>query len=290
MLKFKSDWRFESPGTIPADAVKAFAVLISQIASQGESRKGIFEHFKEYFAGASGTVCGGSSSTSYAESDMQVLMRHAAENSALFIDAFYGACEKLRKEGDVDIPEVETINKILRKHEVPFAIQPPNLVSIADDDDEPIVETPKTPSSLDDKARAIIEKSYADSAELLSEGRDRLAVQEILWLLETVSTAFQGIQTRSGSVEGKYFNKIVQDLKQQHKNTTLAQVINWITTLHAYLSAPGGGGIRHGAQLKSGVVVKKHEARLYCNLIRSYIGFLLDEHHRLTGKSKVLDK
>lgn len=33
----------------------------------------------------------------------------------------------------------------------------------------------------------------------MSEGRDRQAVQDILWLLETVSTAFQGIDTGAGN-------------------------------------------------------------------------------------------
>jgi len=52
--------------------------------------------------------------------------------------------------------------------------------------------------------------------------------------------------------------------------------------LHA-TSSPTGGGVRHGADLKAGLVMQENEARLYCNLIRSYITFLLAEHERLTS-------
>jgi len=63
------------------------------------------------------------------------------------------------------------------------------------------------------------------SEQLLSEGRDRQAVQEILWLLETVSTAFQGLDTGTGTIQGRYFNTIADDLRKQHKGKTLEQVL-----------------------------------------------------------------
>jgi hypothetical protein len=50
--------------------------------------------------------------------------------------------------------------------------------------------------------------------------------------------------------------------------------------LHGYLSAPKGGGVRHGADLKAGVAMQANEARLFCNLIRSYIDFPLAEYDR----------
>jgi len=62
-----------------------------------------------------------------------------------------------------------------------------------------------------------------------------------------------------------------------------------MTTLHGYLSATKGGGIRHGADLNADVSTKPHEARLFCNLIRSYLLYLIAEHQRLTGSKKVLD-
>src|SRR5271166_367595 len=69
-------------------------------------------------------------------------------------------------------------------------------------------------------------------------GRHRQAVQEILWLLETVSTAFRGLDTGVATVQGKYFNKIAEDLRKHHKGTTLDQVLTWVPTLHGYLSSP----------------------------------------------------
>lgn len=116
---------------------------------------------------------------------------------------------------------------------------------------------------------------------MLLEGRDRQAVQEILWLLETISTVFQGLNTGAGTLEGKYFNKIADDLGRHHKDQILEQVLSWIRNLHGYLSSPTGGGIRHGVDLKAGIVIQPNEARLFCNLTRSYILFLITEYARL---------
>ena len=51
--------------------------------------------------------------------------------------------------------------------------------------------------------------------------------------------------------------------------------------LHGYLSSPTGGGVRHGVDLNEGMEFGITEARLYCNLIRSYLTFLIAEHERL---------
>jgi hypothetical protein len=132
-----------------------------------------------------------------------------------------------------------------------------------------------------EKARETLERSLKRSEELLSEGRPREAVQEVLWLLETVSTAFRGIETQSGRVEGKYFNKIADDLRKKHPGTTLERVLDWITMMHGYLSSPAGGGVRHGMDLDSGIDLDPNQARLFCNLTRSYISYLIVEHDSL---------
>jgi hypothetical protein len=49
-------------------------------------------------------------------------------------------------------------------------------------------------------------------------------------------------------------------------------------TLHGYLSSPTGGGVRHGATLTAEGELSSHEARLICNLIQSYLYFLLGEY------------
>ena len=104
-------------------------------------------------------------------------------------------------------------------------------------------------------------------------------------MLETIATAFRGLDTDTGTVQGKYFNKIVADLKVQNKGTHLHQVLSWIMTLHGYLSSPTGGGIRHGADVAELQSLQLHEARLFCDLIRSYVSFLLDEHTRRVDKA-----
>lgn len=279
MLKFNAAWRFDtSPGQAPAGVVNDFFDLIGKIAAQGNRQK-ILEHFKGYFASAAGATASWSSSVSWAETDLQGYMAQAAENAPLFIEAFYDACETLAHK-DIAVPDVKVMNRILSQHNTGYEIDPPHLLDRRADAGPILV--PEKSASLDEQAQEIIQSSLSEAEKLLSEGRHRQAVQEVLWLLETVSTAFQGLDTDAGTVQGKYFNKIVGDLRHRYQGTSLDQILDWMTRLHGYLSSPTGGGIRHGAHLKTGVATTPSEARLFCNLIRSYISFLIAEHERLS--------
>ena len=281
MLKFNNSWRFDSPGKIPAPVAHDFSEIIARIA---RSEQKILEHFKSYFASASGRTSSWSSSSSWADSDLQNYMDQASDNAPLFIEAFYDACEDLKKsDEDLPVPEFHLINRILAKHHAKYHIDPPNLIALGSDHIS--TPPPEIPLSLDEKAQETIQTSFSESQRLLSEGRYKQAVQEVLWLLETVSTAFQGIGVdKKSSIEGKYFNKIIGDLRRNNQGTALEQIIGWITKLYGYLSAPSGGGIRHGMDLKEGVATSPNEARLYCNLIISYVSFLLSEYERLKNK------
>lgn len=279
MLNFNGTWRFDTPGPIPDGVCNAFLELIGRIATQA-NRWRILEHFKSYFAGAAGISSSWSSSESWAESDLQGYMGQAAANAPLFIEAFYDACASLANGNPpTAVPELSRINRVLFENGSGFQIQPPDLIS---SNIQTQVTVPEQLLSLDAQAQAMIQKSLKDSEQLLSEGRSRPAVQEILWLLETVSTAFQGLSTGEGTIEGKYFNKIVGDLRKHNRGTTLDQILSWVITLHGFLSSPTGGGIRHGIDLRAGIATQPDEARLFCNLIRSYITFLLTEHGRLS--------
>src|SRR6267143_497827 len=96
MLKFNGAWRFDTPGPIAEGVSSEFSRLIAKVAAQG-SRQAILEHFKDFFAGAAGTTSSWSSSASWAESDLHSYMSDAAANAPLFIEAFYDACEALRR-------------------------------------------------------------------------------------------------------------------------------------------------------------------------------------------------
>jgi hypothetical protein len=280
MLQFDGAWRFDSPGAAPNRLIGGFSDLIGKIASQGSNRQSILEHFKTYFANAHGSASSWSSSESWAETDLDRQMEYASANEPLFIEAFYDACAALKaKHPEFGVPDVARINRVLFDCEAHYEIQPPNLISRRTRE---AIAVPARVASLDEQAQEIIQQSLKQSEQLLAEGRGRQAVQEILWLLETISTAFQGLDTEAGTVQGKYFNKIADDLRARQKGKTLDQVLSWVTTLHGYLSSPTGGGIRHGASLKSGIATQPEEALLFCNLIRSYISYLLAEHERLS--------
>lgn len=279
MLNFNAAWRFESPGPIPDAVNNGFSDLIGRIATQA-NRQQILEHFKSYFASAAGVSSSWSSSASWAESDLQGYMGHAAENAPLFIEAFYDACHSLANGNPpTPVPDLGRINRVLYESGSGYQIEPPNLIS---SNVQTQIAVPPRPPSLDEQAQEMIQKSLKDSEQMLAEGRNRPAVQEILWLLETVSTAFQGLNIGQATVQGKYFNKIVSDLQKHNRGTTLDQILDWIKTLHGYLSSPTGGGIRHGTDLRAGIATQPDEARLFCNLIRSYITFLLSEHERIS--------
>ena len=111
--------------------------------------------------------------------------------------------------------------------------------------------------------------SLADGNAVYSEiaVRPEALLAQGMRLLETVSTAFQGLSAGAGTIQGKYFNKIAADLSKHQRGRTVEQVLSWMTTLHGYLSSPTGGGIRHGTNLNAGIPLHADEARLFCNLI-----------------------
>jgi len=277
-----NEWRFDSPCALPREAIRAFDELVGKIMAQG-AQQPMLEHFKEYFTSSYGGVASWSSSASWAEFDLNNAMTYAADNAPMFIDAFYEACEALRSDPNIALPGVDRINRILAEHDVPYKVDPPFLRATG-------LHTAITVSaphpSLDQQAQELIQKSFEESERLLAEGRHRQAVQEVLWLMETVSTAFRGINAGGSKIEEKYFNKIADRLKREHKGTILEQVLHWLTALHGYLSSPTGGGVRHGADINTALTIGPNEARLFCNLIRSYVMFLLAEYARLSARDQ----
>lgn len=272
-MKMESSWRFDTPGPMSPEAVRAFALLIDKVVKQG-NRWTLLEHFKSYFGGSAK-----SSSESWAEADLQRLLGQTADNAPLFIEALYEACNALSSDDSITVPDVARINRILHEHQVGYEIRPPDL--IASGIQKPI-EVPEHFRSLDEQAQEIVQLSLQQSERLLTEGHPRQAVQEILWLMETVVTAFKGLSAGDTTIEGKYFNKIAQELRTHTKGKSIEQVLGWMTTLHGYLSSPTGGGVRHGVDLKAGISIDADEGRLYCNLIRSYVTFLMAEHQRMS--------
>ncbi len=282
MLRFDGGWRFDSPGALPEGSIGKFFEWIGKLAAQGDYQA-VLEHFKSHFLNSIGAASSWSSTPSWAEHDLLRAMETAAANAPVFIEAFYDACQTLKeRQPDIYMPEVDRINRLLAEAAVGYEIRPPRLVRVGE---LPPVSITAVPLTLDERVRETIQQSLKESESQLAQGHGRQAVQEILWLLESVVTAFRGIDTDEGTVEGKYFNKIALELRRNHRGQTLEQVLNWILSLHGYLSSPTGGGVRHGADLKAGVVVSLEDARLFCNLVRSYVGYLLTEYDRLSTRS-----
>ncbi len=277
MLEFDKRWRFDSPGPVDPVIVQGFRELIDRISGQA-SRKMVLEHFKSYFAIAAGSSPYTSSDESWASSDLDMRMEEASVNAPVFIEAFHEACEELcHKHPKMAVPDIGRINRVLTEAGADYQIAPPKLISTRA---HIPISVPAAPPSLDEQARTLIKQALDASDRALSEGNGRQAVQEVLWLLETISTAFRNSEILDGSIQGRYFNKIIGELRQRGRGHQ-EQILSWMMTLHGYLSSPTGGGVRHGVDLENGLALQINESRLYCNLIRSYLTFLISEHERI---------
>lgn len=268
MLKFDSSWRYDSPGAVPMGVVRAFSEFISKLVPPHNSHPTL-EHFKQYFARAAGADYHPSSSQSWAQTDLDEHMERAAANAPLFIEAFYSACDDL--PDDYPVPDVARINRVLAEHRAGYEIRPPRL--IATENHVPVAVPERTPS-LDEQARALLTDCVNKADQFLHQSEGRLAVSEFLFLLESLSTIFRDDAT----VTGGYFNEIVKDMKKGCRGKPQEEILNWMLRLHDHLSSPTKGGVRHGIDLKDGIAIQLHEARLYCNLLRSYITFLIEQH------------
>ena len=72
-------------------------------------------------------------------------------------------------------------------------------------------------------------------------GQGRRAVQEILFLLESITTAFRGMGEDTVTIQGKYFGPIISEMKKRERGKAQENILTWMTTLHGYLSSPTGG-------------------------------------------------
>ena len=266
MLEFDGSWRYDPPpdgeyrnSTIPQDAVPDFLRLITQIGIQ-RNQWDTLEHFKRTFSGAAGTTSVRSSSEGWAATDLSVAMEEASANAPLFIEAFYDGCEGLRGEG-IAVPDPRRINRILEDHQIGYIIDPPRLL-LREQQTAPIA-VPAGAQTLSEQANEMLQQSLHRSEQLLMQGQGREAVQEALWVLESVSTAFRDADSEGNTVGGRYFNEIVRNLRRAARGTTLDRVLAWCSALHGYLSSPTGGGVRHGLDLREGLQMDPHEARLF---------------------------
>ena len=121
---------------------------------------------------------------------------------------------------------------MLAKHNIGFEIRGDQLVLRGT---EPgLVEVQVAAPTLAEQSVPIIQESLQRASERLHQGRGREAVQESLWLLESVSTVFKGVDTQTGSIEGGYFNQIVRELRNAHRGGTLDRVLEWAMGVHGY--------------------------------------------------------
>jgi len=264
---------------MPDGGVEAYIGLIGQIASQ-RIPKSIKERFKQAFCAVGAIPYYASSSDRFIDEDLRAAAYAAATNAPLFIDAFDTVVGGLqRQDSALGVPDDAHLNRVLAEHHAGFRIDRPRLISTTGEFDVSVITQPL---SLDEQARNLVLNSLTESERALAENRLLDAVQNVLWLLETFSTAFRNPNLSGGPIQQSYFNKIVYRLREKgDANGHQSRILDWMMELHGYLSAPAGGGIRHGTDLASGRPLDPDEARLFCNLTRSYLVYLISEYERL---------
>jgi hypothetical protein len=223
MLQFADgSWRFRPPDdgehaqrAIPPRAVEEFREVINLVLTQGD-RWMLLEHFKQSFSRAAASPYYRSSSVDWAETDLTAAAQRAAANAPLFIEAFFDACAALSAKG-VTVPDMRCMNDLCAKHRIGYVLQPPNhllLRSAAGTASAVDVQIDARPPTIAEQAVARLHESLARADELLTESRGREAVQETLWVLESLATTFRGIESEGDAVRGRYFNEIARDLRR----------------------------------------------------------------------------
>lgn len=121
-LTFPSAWKFEGVGFgISNEALIEFEGLIQKIATGVDDSQDIFETFKSAFGNQST-----SSGASWAETDLWRTMAESTDNAATFVDSFWQAVEFLQKK-DIPVPSQSKVNAVLKKHQIPLVVDPPEL-------------------------------------------------------------------------------------------------------------------------------------------------------------------
>ena len=122
-LEYPSRWRFDIEDfAIPIAAIKELSRIIEIIAEHSDIQKDIYEVVKEKF-GATNV----SSTVYYARYDMEEALKGKLGNAAEFVQLLWSVICDIEKRG-IEVPEPNQINKILKRHNIPLTIDPPNLL------------------------------------------------------------------------------------------------------------------------------------------------------------------
>lgn len=146
--------------------------------------KVVFEEYKRAFCRVSGEPYHSSSSEGWAESDLGLAARKAAENAPGFIQAFFEACEALQGRGAV-VPDHSLINHLLAQQHVPFRIEDGQLVASSQ-----FVAPPDVPKD----AASTASRAFSEAAGLVKKGQASSAIDRIhtalqAYLLELCGSA-----------------------------------------------------------------------------------------------------
>jgi hypothetical protein len=185
-------WAFDSPGLIPRQILDETKALIGQVAVRASNPKDVYETFKSHFAAARGeSSTYGSSSTSWAETDMEREMDDAAGNAPLFIVAFADGCAQLREEG-IGVPSVDRINKLLDQFDAGYQIKGDTIVATSQrvksprqQQENPPAPVPSRLSGGFSKSQPVQAKAKSLQVFLCHSKADKPAVKDLHKKLKT---------------------------------------------------------------------------------------------------------
>ena len=161
------------------------------------------------------------------------------------------------------------MNRILGAHGIGYRLAPPNLETLGEP--APLIEV-VIPAATRGRARTEVIRAYLSTALLIISSGGRIALRDgIVMATGQRDYHLQRACFAERPGERRLLNTIVGDLRRLQLGGVLPHATRWMEALYGYLSAPGGGQIRHGMNLSNEIQLNRNEARLYCNLIRSYM-------------------
>ncbi len=174
-----------------------------------------------------------------------------------------------------------TMNRVLSEQNTGFVIQPPNLIS---QDAQELINVSEEPLSLDQQAQEIIQQALAQSEKLCLKDMIGQPSRKFYGFSKLSPLPFRGSILTWGPFRGNTSIRSPMIYEGSIEEVRWRRFLTGSRLYTVICPRPTGGGIRHGTDLKAGIATQPNEARLFCNLIRSYIGYLIAEHKRLSNQ------
>jgi len=147
------------------------------------------------------------------------------------------------------------------------------------------VDTRNQGLAISEGCRREIDASVDKAEILLANGDGRDAVREMVDLMETVTSAFQGREFGGRKFKGKNLSHVAKSLASLGDDEFIRHAMHEMERFYGLMSSRERG-VRHGKLwevLESGADIDILAAQLYCDMARAYMNFILATYDKIGG-------